>query len=268
MYDPSSPFTRSETPFKPGQKSDFAEERLRAAIQWCELEPGEMVAEQDLVSRFGLGRAGTRAALGRLAACGLVEAIPRAGWRIQPISGALIGHVIEARKLAEPMLKHAEATSQQKARYRELLDILGVLGGHQDEDEILSSSRQYEREALDMALTGVNPLVGRFLADLRDQSDRIVRFLEKKGGRPFPVGNIPDLLQAVIAGDSEAIVRQRLAEVGRFETFVIACLLRDDTAIAPIAHDVGSAAGKLEKDSKNTGNLSTEWEKENGKYLE
>ena len=81
MYDPSSPFVRGSLPLQPRQMNDFAEERLRVAILWCELEPGETVTEAEIAERFGVGRAAARAALERLGdALGLSPVLRPSAW--------------------------------------------------------------------------------------------------------------------------------------------------------------------------------------------
>lgn len=268
MYDPSSPFVASAAPFRPSHKAEFAEQRLRAAIQWCELAPGERVGEQDLVDRFGLGRAGVRVALSRLAVSGLVEPVPRAGWRVQPITGAMIGHVIEARRLVEPVLGGARLTSEREARARELIGIVGALADPGERGEARSSAREYEREALELVRAGVNPFVGGLLKDLWDRSERIVRALEMKGAEPFRIVDAAAFLAAVLTGESAAVAEQRAADVDRFEKYVTACLLRDDTAIAVAAPTEARPSETGEPNNNGKENQTGKWEPGHEKYME
>ena len=265
MYDPSSPFTTA-TPFKPTHKADFAEERLCAAIHWCDLAPGEMVGEQDLVDRFGLGRAGVRAALARLAVRGLVEAVPRAGWRVQPISGAMIGNVIEARRLVEPALGNIELSEVQAASARELIGVIAALVEPLEHGAAQSASREYGREALELVRSSVNPFLGNLLKDLWDQSERIVRFLEMKGGESFQVVDATAFLEAILSGERGVIFDQRAKDIDRFEEYVTARLLRDDTAIAAAAQAPERSAEKVEP--KNNENGTEKWEPEDERYME
>lgn len=268
MYDPSSPFT-SATPFKPSQKADFAEERLRAAVQWCELLPGEMVGEQDLVERFGLGRAGVRAALAKLAVSGMVEAVPRAGWRIQPISGALIGNVIDARRLVEPAMAKVELSPEQVLRAREMQSVISALVQSGDHGAAQTASQEYGREVLELVRGGVNPLVGNLLGELWDQSERIVRFLELKGSKTFAVVDAGPLLEALLARDPAAILMQRKSDIDRFESHVTACLFRDDTAIAASSTKQNNRpAANVEPNKTSTGNINEKWETGDDKYFE
>src|SRR6266508_3140323 len=59
---------------------------IRHDIVRCDLEPGRQVTEAQLVERYGVGRATVRAALSRLSQERLVQAMPREGYLIAPIT--------------------------------------------------------------------------------------------------------------------------------------------------------------------------------------
>ena len=56
VFDPASPFTGKTDPLRPAQKTSFAEDRLKVAVQSCELPPGSIATEAQISERFGLGR--------------------------------------------------------------------------------------------------------------------------------------------------------------------------------------------------------------------
>ncbi|MHB1111300.1 MAG: GntR family transcriptional regulator [Devosia sp.] len=228
MYDPSSPFRRKLPRHR--QKKAFAEQRLREAILWCELNPGETVTEVDLVDRFGIGRAAVRVALARLASLGLVQPIPRAGWRVQPMSGALIGQVIAARRLVEPALCEVLVTQEVRARCNQLVAVIEAMGGRETPEALLSS-RTYSREVGDILLAHINPLLASFLGDLWDQSDRIIRFFERRNGPRFNTPELRTLLDAIFAQDIPAVRGFCAREIDRLESFVAARLLHDDSEL-------------------------------------
>jgi len=240
MFDRSSPFLHKAKPLEPKRKNDFAEERLRSAILWCELEPGEVVSEVQLVERFSLGRAATRAALLRLAADGLVQSQARHGWQVQPISGALIGQVIAARRLVEPVMAEAKLDAKARTFCEERAAIIASLDG-QSEVEAVNARRQYCRDLDEFVLSKLNPLVRRFLQSLWDQSERIVRFLEHRGEPRFGSKAAQMLVAALAAEDRDAVLRARTAEIDAFESFVVRHLLNDSgtlgTAMPSVAPD-------------------------------
>lgn len=230
MYDPNSPFGRGTKLPQPGQKKAFAEQRLRDAILWCELDPGETVAEADLADRFGIGRAAVRAALAVMAAEGLVTPIPRAGWRVQAMSGALIGHVIMARRQVEPVLQEIVIPSQIRTHCNNLVAMIEALNPS-DTPEAQLSRRGYGRELGDILLLHINPLLAGFLAQLWDQSDRIIRFFERRNGPRFGTPDYRALLDAVFARDKPAVAGFCAREIDRFEAFIAARLLRDESEL-------------------------------------
>jgi len=243
MYDRSSPFLSKASPLEPKRKNDFAEERLRSAILWCELEPGEMVSELQLVERFSLGRAAARAALLRLAADGLVQSHARHGWQVQPLSGALIGQVIEARRLVEPVMAEARLDAKDLAFCEERAAIIASLDG-QHEPEAVNARRQYCRDLDEFVLARLNPLVRGFLQSLWDQSERIVRFLERRDGPRFSSKTAQDLVSALGAADRDAILAARAAEIDGFEVFAVRHLLNDTGGLRAAAR-TAPASGKV-----------------------
>ena len=68
------------------RQSDEAFDVIRRAILRCELRPGELVSETDLMARFGLRRAATRSALDRLSVIGLLRSLPRRGYVVKSIT--------------------------------------------------------------------------------------------------------------------------------------------------------------------------------------
>ncbi|WP_068409477.1 GntR family transcriptional regulator [Labrenzia sp. OB1] len=251
MYDRNSPFTSRQSVLEPKQKTEFAEERLSQAILWCELTPGSTATEVELAERFGLGRAATRAALAKLSAFGLMQSIPRLGWRVLPMSGALIGQVISARRLAEPALAEAVLTAGALGQAANLANMISIIGDQCDEGS-LSTRRGYERDLLDLACQGVNPIVANFLASLWDQSDRIVRFLEIGGAKPMGSIDAEALVDALVAGERALAETVLMEHLDRFQSFASAGLLNDGSELVL---DGGNskrqaASGKKQEETK------------------
>jgi DNA-binding GntR family transcriptional regulator len=225
------PWSLSVAP-PPGPSSEraFAETRLHRAVVWCELAPGAVVSETDLVERFGLNRAGVRAGLVALESRGLVEALPRHGWRIRPITGILIGDVVASRRLLESGLVLAPSNEAKLGRIAEIAQMSAVLAGR-PEPAARDSLRSYDRELLEILFDGLGDIRRRWLAEVWDHCDRLVRFFEADGThRLAPVDRRP-LARACRAGD-ETAARTHLAEaLGHIEAFFVAGLLARETAI-------------------------------------
>ena len=80
---------------------DDVHERMRAEILSCVLKPGSLAQENDLALRYGVSKSPVRDAFLRLEQQGLVEVLPRKGYRIKPISVADAAEMYEMRLLLE-----------------------------------------------------------------------------------------------------------------------------------------------------------------------
>jgi DNA-binding GntR family transcriptional regulator len=80
---------------------DGVHEQIRADILSCALLPGSSVYENELAQRYNVSKSPVRDALLRLQEHGLVEVLPRKGYRICPISIADAHDLYEMRVLLE-----------------------------------------------------------------------------------------------------------------------------------------------------------------------
>ncbi len=241
MLDKESPLLLGSAPPRPGGKRAFAEERLRQAVIWCELEPGAVVSELQLIERYGLNRAGVRAALVALEAEGLVEALPRHGWRVRPISGAYIGDVVAARRAIEPTLPLDQLSDQQIARVQELTQLTSVFVGRHEASS-RASLRAYDRDLLETLAAGLGDIRRRWLYEAWDHSERLVRFFERDGQRLFPAIDRRALAAACSARDAAGAHAALSAAISAFEAFVIAALYAGaEEIVRPSRHASGPA---------------------------
>jgi DNA-binding GntR family transcriptional regulator len=84
--------------------------RVRESILACELLPGAAFREGDFAERFGVSKSPVRDALLRLQQDGLIEVLPRKGYRVRPISLADALELYEMRFVLESAC--AERTSR------------------------------------------------------------------------------------------------------------------------------------------------------------
>ncbi len=75
--------------------------QIRAEILACVLKPGSLVQENDLALRYAVSKSPVRDALLRLQEQGLIEVLPRKGYRIKPISVADAAEMYEMRAILE-----------------------------------------------------------------------------------------------------------------------------------------------------------------------
>ncbi|WP_144421162.1 GntR family transcriptional regulator [Ahrensia marina] len=243
MYDPSSPMLRPVTTAEgvpaPEAKARFAEDRLLDAVIWCEIEPGEVVTEADMMDRFGLTRAAARSGLTRLGYDGWATPQPRTGWLVLPVTGALIGQVLDARRVAEPALGDLKLSADSKAELIQIASVIEALYGRTEAGAV-ASFRHYVNRIDGLMLQSINPFTARHLRKLWHHSARITHFLEGVGDRQlFHRVEIRELVQAILDGDGEAIRLEREKLIEEQETFFLRQLLKSDT---PLMSGNGSQA--------------------------
>ncbi|MBL6958455.1 MAG: GntR family transcriptional regulator [Rhodospirillales bacterium] len=80
---------------------DGVYDRIRDEILSCDLEPGVRIHENVLAQRYEVSKSPVRDALLRLQEQGLIEVIPRKGYRVRPVSAADARDLYEMRQLLE-----------------------------------------------------------------------------------------------------------------------------------------------------------------------
>ncbi|WP_121634559.1 GntR family transcriptional regulator [Tropicibacter alexandrii] len=256
MYDPHSPLLRSSVAPdglpQPEAKARFAEDRLLDAVIWCEVLPGETVTEADVMDRFGLTRAAARAALTRLGYDGWASPQARLGWQILPVTGALVGQVLTARRMVEPTaLAAAPLTRTQRDHVARIGDILRAMQD-QNTGGAVVAFRHFVDEIDSHLLGAIDPFSARHLRKLWHHSARMVRYLEDAGaGHMFRRAEIFDLVQAVVDADADGIARARHALIDAQERFVLHQMLKSEAALGP-----GSGLGASRKQAAAQGRPS------------
>jgi len=76
-------------------------QRLRADILSCKLRPGLQLQEKDLVEQFSVSKSPIRDALLKLDELGLVEVLPRKGYRVRRIDVSDVRDMYEMRQIFE-----------------------------------------------------------------------------------------------------------------------------------------------------------------------
>jgi DNA-binding GntR family transcriptional regulator len=223
MLDKSSAFFAIQPP-APTAKNAFALERLRQAILWCELAPGATVSEGVLARQYRLGRAAVRSALTRLAAEGFATARPRQGWRIAPITGALLDDLLAARRLAETPLAALELAGDELERLRVLAGFLTELRRAADPQSLVTA-RQYDRQLMDALAQRAGSFVARWLGDVWRHGDRMLRFFERPDAH-FAAPDRLALVNALAARNSAAAEAALLGEIQRFNEFLTRQMVR------------------------------------------
>jgi DNA-binding GntR family transcriptional regulator len=251
MYDRSSPFALPRPP-GPTAKNAVALQVLRHAVLTCELAPGAAFSEIDFETRYRLGRAGIRVALQALAAEGLVAPLPRQGWRTQPITGAVIGGLITARRQTEAVIAHVQLSATERERVHTLVLLNATLAERQD-PQALVTARVTDRQILDLLADRTNWFHRKWLRELWDHSQRVVSFLESGEVQYRPLSR-EGLFEALAASDHSSATAEILREVDHYEAFVSRALLRHPEALIGHSQERSARRSRVKKPTRSAEN--------------
>lgn len=181
-------------PNRPRQ-SDLAYDVLKNEIVLCRLRPGANFSEIDLSNRYNLARAATRAALIRLTQVGLVQPVPRHGFKISPITMASVRELFQLRLMIEPKAAALAAGKVDAALLRRINRQPQTAQTPAAKIAFLDSNRAFHREIA--AATG-NARLFQLLESLADEMTRLVHL------GLFAARQISDELDAdQVAADAE-----------------------------------------------------------------
>jgi DNA-binding GntR family transcriptional regulator len=127
--------------FEERPQAEIAYETIREAILRCDLGPGEQVSEIQLAGSFGFGRAAVRAALTRLGHDRLVQAIPRRGYAVAPITFHDVQNLFGVRLIVEPAAARLAASRTDRDVVAEL-ERLNLASAHVPGNEDLVALRK------------------------------------------------------------------------------------------------------------------------------
>lgn len=238
MLDKDSPFSPT-TPAPPRSDTlgDLALATLRTALLACDPAPGSIVTEAELDARFGLGLAGTRAALARLSAIGWIQARPRRGWLVLPVSGEHLVDLLAARRLLEPILAE---TIVPPERAREVLIHADIYDASVRQ---VGDARHFAelRAAAICAGTVHQPRVSAWLAEAWELSLRADRHLARRLSITRPALPLGALARALATGDGARALALAEEMRGEFEKRALAAAGFSD---APIPDPPAPAAAR------------------------
>jgi DNA-binding GntR family transcriptional regulator len=161
-----------------GTRVDEAHTLIRDDIIGCVLEPGQRTSMPELARRYGIGDAAVRAAMTRLQQERLVQAIPRGGYLIEPVTLELVEDLNRARLAIEPgaaWLATPRITGEdlvcladlcRQARYRP--------GDRESIGVYMQANRAFH---LLIAGRAGSPRLVQIAGQLMDATDRISRFI-------------------------------------------------------------------------------------------
>ncbi|MCP5365982.1 MAG: GntR family transcriptional regulator [Hyphomicrobiales bacterium] len=184
--------------------NETAYRRLRKEIVGCTLPPGQAVTESGLCARLGMGKAPIRAALTRLGQENLVQAIPRRGYRIAPITMQDIQDLFQLRLVLEPRAAELAAgrlTADQILRMRESCNVTYEPGNQESQARFLEANRTFHTL---IAEASGNRKLTAIIYQLLSEVERILHLCLKPArlGEHFQTEHL-ELMDALLAGEAE-----------------------------------------------------------------
>jgi DNA-binding GntR family transcriptional regulator len=190
---------------------------LRQDILACRLPPGAELREAELAERFGVSKSPVRDALSRLVQEGLVDVMPRQGYRVAPISLRDVRDMFQYRAVMECACVRVAAETASDAELR-ALDQFRVFEAHAHEEGFIGYNRGFHQA---LARLSGNARLFNALAGQIDQMDRVVTMSVGAMRRRDPTklvaqhAAIIDALQAREARRVQGLVARHVEEAQR-----------------------------------------------------
>ena len=192
-------------------------EQLRADILNCHIAPGAEIREGELALRFGVSKSPVRDALMHLQREGLVQTLPRQGYRVASVSLADVDDMFHLRAALERacmerIVRHADDEQLRTLDRFRRFEPAEWSGG------FIAYNRAFHRSLAELAR---NARMRDHLTDLIDQMERVVRVsvANVKEGDPQTVvrehGALIDALQARDARRAERLAERHIATAGK-----------------------------------------------------
>jgi DNA-binding GntR family transcriptional regulator len=160
--------------------SERAYLQIRHMIVRLELAPGDVIREDGLQARLGLGRTPIREALQRLVRDQFVVVLPRRGMYVANVDLADLGLLYETRSILEPYAMRLAAVRGTSAQWDEMAEVLAPACGRSTPDELLAIDRRcrelvwaaadnrFLTDTLDMLYAHSDRLWSLYLGDMAD----------------------------------------------------------------------------------------------------
>lgn len=206
--------------------TDRAYERIKHDVITCVLAPGTEVSEPQLCLQYHLGKAPVRMALIRLAHDGLVRAIPRRGYRINPVTLKDIQDIFELRLMLEPLAARMAAGRIDSSRARAMEDASG--SGYQMHDthsitRFLESNKSFHVAIAD---TTGNARLSGMISQLHDQITRLLHLGLGLRNRSAEMQHEQRaLLKALLRGNGENAERLAREQIEAARSMVLSAVM-------------------------------------------
>ncbi|WP_416414494.1 GntR family transcriptional regulator [Pantoea sp. App145] len=219
--------------------SDKAYQTLRRDILTCQLLPGSLITEAEIMERYQIGKSTCRLALARLAHDYLIESRPRKGYRIAPVTVQDVLEIFTLRAQLEPLaaklaIDRVDIELLKKLEADCRVEIAAPLSTRID---IFMNANKRFHLAIAEA-TGNQHLI-RTLSGLMDEMSRLVALgFNVQGTKPEIRHDHNALIQAFTERDSkrvEFIARRHIETFQSMTLEKIYATLSRDGALIPLS---------------------------------
>ncbi|HEY9625313.1 MAG TPA: GntR family transcriptional regulator [Crinalium sp.] len=156
--------------------TDEAYAILKDEILECRLAPGDRLTEAAVSARLEIGKTPIREALRNLVRDGLVQVVPRHGYRITPITLSDVQELFGLRLVVEPasvVLAIAHLTNPQLDRLEELAEVEYVPGDRNQMQIFLQANIEFHYT---IAQASQNNRLAELVKQLLTESQRLINF--------------------------------------------------------------------------------------------
>lgn len=206
--------------------TETAYESIKRDIVHCKLEPGSQVTEEQLATRYHVGRTAVRAALKRLYQEKLVRLVNRRGYFIAPITLKHVNDVFQLRTLLEPAaarLAAGQVDGELLYRLNELCKAQYKPGDPASAEAFLSANTEFH---LAIAEATRNELLYDTLASLFAMIERahhLGHILHDRNAEALNEHH--ELVEALVAGDGARAEHVMIAQIQAAKAFVIDAMI-------------------------------------------
>ena len=202
--------------------TDTAYHAIKQDILACELAPGAEVTERELGERYGLGKAPLREALIRLRHEGLLQSIPRSGYRIMPVTIQDVQDIFALRLLLEPAAARQATGRIDESLLKELNELCRsgyTPGDRTSESSFLRANRQFHVAIADAS---GNHRLARTLGHLLEETERLFHLgLAVRDRTEEMQHEHAGLVAALISGDADAAERLTIEQINAARAMVM-----------------------------------------------
>ncbi len=196
--------THHATTASAGTLSEQAYDIVEDMIVRLELEPGQMISEQELSERVGIGRTPLREALRQLADEHLVLVLPRRGMMIAEINASEYLALLDTRRVLDRLIAKRAARLATPFERNEFRDFALRMSRSRAADGVTEFLRLDRASDAVMLAAARNPYAARAVSPLHSHCRRFWNLHKHSGDLPASAGLHAVLLQAMADGNPDA----------------------------------------------------------------